>query len=544
MTSLSRLDAVAAQLNQLRASDRISDRTIAEAIRSAGVRQQVPAPLSAESDHVDVIFRLAWWVYVRAAALDARYLLVGPMSLDLVIREDRTLEEVLDELRQLEQACTLGEDPLPAKLGVDAQLQVFRQHAKLVDRVDTLGQRDLLKPITESMETLRAHQEAFRKLYATLTSEFMEEFDELARSGAFAETMHGHQDDDAHHHHHEAVDAPPLEDAEAYLARAEERFSRGDLHGAIEDCDAALALDANFIDAYLQRGIARAAHDHVDEAIADFDLALEREPTNVAALLNRALAYYAQKSFMQAVIDLDLAAETDPESPEVFTNRGIIRCILEDYTGAEEDFTRALELDPTSVIAHSNRAMVHRARGDLREAILDYKKATELDANYAEAWSALGFIYLSTEYFEEAIEYLGNAIELQPYAGEHYYNRGNARVGLEQYEKAVEDYTKAIELDAEDVQSHLNRGLARLKNQDFNGAIDDWNRAIEIDPYNPMPYAKRAGVWNILDQHAEAAQDLHQALELAPDDWEYGDFARQMLADIGSELGYNGDKLD
>lgn len=543
MTTVKVLDTLADQLDQLRQRDAISDRTIAEAIRSVGVRQQVPAPLSADPAQVDLIFRLAWWIYVRAAALDARYLLVGPMSLDLVIREERSLQEVLDELRHLERTRELGDDKLASKLGVDAQLKVFRQHAKLVERVATLGVRDLHKPIEKSMESLRANQESFGKLYAALTDEFIGEFDALARSGAFTQAMHGQQEEDGHAHHHED-DGAPLESAEAYLERAEQRFSRGDLHGAISDSDAALELDEKCLDAYLQRGIARAAHDQVDEAIADFDRALELEPTHVAALLNRALAYYAQQSFMQAIVDLDLAAQTDPDSPEVFTNRGIVRCVLKDYSGARADFDRAIELDPTSVVAYSNRAMVHRARGDLREAILDYQKATELDPNYAEAWSALGFIYLSSEYFGEAITYLGHAIKLQPYAGEHYYNRANAQVGLERYDKAIEDYGKAIELDAEDVQSYLNRGLARLKNHDFNGAIDDWNRAIEIDPYNPMPYAKRAGVWNLLDQPAEAAQDLHHALDLAPDDWEYADFARQMLADIGEELGYARDKKD
>lgn len=535
-------EAVEKQLNQLRQTTTIPERAIAEAVRSAAWRQDVPAPLSGKAEREDLVYRLAWWLFVRAPALDVRYFLIGPMSLDLVESGDRTLTELLEELRQLEEGSDLGEDARAEELEVeflDEHLDTFRQHAKLVDRVDQLGRGELEKPVSEALVTILQNEQQFRQLYATLTDHFVEEFDELARSGAFEDVMHGHAHDHVHDKEFEELDS-----AEAYVERAEERFSQGDLHGAINDTTAALELEPDSVQAYLQRGVARAAHEDIEEAIDDFGQALEREPDNVAALINRGLALYGNRAYEEALADFDHAADVDPEAPEIYANRGIVRFATGDSEGAQADFDKAIELDPESVVAYANRAMIHRARGDVRESILDYKKAIELDENYAEAWAALGFIYLTADYYDEAVEHLDKAIELQPYAGEHYYNRGNTWAAQEEYDKAIEDYTKAIELDDEDVESLLNRGLARLKKQDFNGAIDDWTRAIDVDPYNPMPYAKRAGVWNLLDQPVEAARDLHQAMELAPEDWEYADFAQQMLNDIVEQMGYDPTKRD
>ncbi len=534
------LEAVEAQLNALKKDTGLGDDAIAEAVRNAAYRQDVPAPLSAHDEHVDLVYRLAWWLFVRAPALDVRYFLIGPMSLDLVTKGDRSFDEIFAELRQVEQAAEAGQDADDFPVDVDfleEHLSTFRQHAKLVDRIDQHGRRELAKPVSESMATILANEEDFRKLYSAITEHFVGEFDELARSGAFEEVLHGEGHDHDHDQEYEELDS-----AQEYVERAEERFAQGELHGAIDDCTSALELEPDSVHAYLQRGVARAAHEDVDEAIDDFTEALERDPDLIAALINRGLAYYGSGQLEEALADFDRAAELDEQACEVFANRGIVRYGLGDAEGAIEDFDRAVELDDESVVAYTNRAMVQRATGNVREAVLDYQKAIELDENYAEAWAALGYIFLTSEYHQKAIEHLNKAIELQPYAAEHYYNRGNAKATLEDYKAAIEDYNRAIELDEEDVESLLNRGLAKLKRQDFNGAIDDWNRAIEIDPYNPMPYAKRAGVWNLLDQPLEAAQDLKKSLELAPEDWEYADFAHEMLNDLVEQMGYDPSK--
>src|SRR5690554_2977412 len=103
------------------------------------MRQQVPAPLSANPAHMDIIFRLAWWVYVRATALDAHYLLVKPMNLNLMIHKKQSLEKVLNELRQLKHTRTLSDDKLTSQLGVDTYLKIFHQHTKLAEHVATLN---------------------------------------------------------------------------------------------------------------------------------------------------------------------------------------------------------------------------------------------------------------------------------------------------------------------------------------------------------------------------------------------------------------------
>jgi tetratricopeptide (TPR) repeat protein len=532
-------DDIEDQLAGLQAVEGVDDRDIAEAVRNAAWRQDVPTPLGGDPELEDTVYRLAWLFFVRAPALDVRYFVLAPMNLDLVAKDARTMSEAIADLAELEDQSESLDTNIPDGLDagfLDEHLAAYRENATLEGALGDVGRDELEGPVQAAISAILANEDDFRKLYRQITERFVEEFDDMARSGAFKDVMHGGTHVHDHDHHHDYED---LETAEAYLDRSRERYEHGDLTGAIDDATAALKLDDDLAEAYVRRGVSHAAMEELDEALDDFARALAVDRENIPALVHRGLAHYAKDDLDAARDDFDRAVDVDDESPEVYANRGIVRFASGDADGAMDDFDRAIELDPETAAAYANRAMVHRASGDIRSAIVDYQKALEVDDEYAEAHSALGFIFLEGGYPEKAIDQFDQAIEKQPYDATNFYNRGNAHAAMEEYDLAIEDYTDALELDDEDVESLLNRGLARLKQEDFRGAIDDWNRAIELDPYNPMPYAKRAGVWNLLDEPEEAAKDLAQALELAPEDWEYRDFAEQMLKDVGEEMGYD-----
>src|SRR5712691_1010238 len=66
--------------------------------------------------------------------------------------------------------------------------------------------------------------------------------------------------------------------ARKYLRQGIERFSKGDIAGAIADYDRALNVDPRFAEAYFNRGKAKRAQGDLDGAISDYERAAELEP--------------------------------------------------------------------------------------------------------------------------------------------------------------------------------------------------------------------------------------------------------------------------
>src|SRR5687767_5039528 len=66
--------------------------------------------------------------------------------------------------------------------------------------------------------------------------------------------------------------------ARTYLGRANDRFAKGELAGAIADYSVAIAFEPSYAEAYLNRGNTRLAKGDLDGAVGDFDKAVEINP--------------------------------------------------------------------------------------------------------------------------------------------------------------------------------------------------------------------------------------------------------------------------
>lgn len=533
------LDELREQIDSLRDDTGASDRKIAEAVRTILQRQDVIEPFNENNEHIDALYRLTWWMFVRATALDIRQFIYSSMALQ-VVGADRTLDDTLDDLEELEREYSLDNPAPPPFESTDEYRelqQAFRQNAEFVEDIHQMDLQGLEPLITHAVEALLKREEIFRELSRSVAEGLMGSFGDMAEEGAFDDSLHGpgrHVDDEdgegghVGHHHDEYEE---LDSADDYVARAAERYENGEVDGAVDDLTEALSLAGEQPDILHKRGVARAAMNNVDGAMEDWDRAIELDDTHVGALVDRALALYDADQPGEALDDYDRAADIE-ERPEIFANRGVARFEVGDIDGALADFEHALELDDELVAAYLNRAMVRRATGDVDGAVDDYTAAIDLDPHCAEAYAGRGFIRLQREEYEAAVGDLDAAIEEQPYEAEHYYNRGNAYAGQEEFKKAIDSFDEAIEQDPEDAQSYANRGTARIQLEDFKGAIDDWDKAIELDPYAPMPYLKRAAAWNLLDQEDEAVHNLTRALEVAPEDWPHRQRARLMLEEL------------
>jgi tetratricopeptide (TPR) repeat protein len=74
------------------------------------------------------------------------------------------------------------------------------------------------------------------------------------------------------------VHAQNLRTAKDYLKRGVQRFSKGDLEGALTDYTTAIELNPMLAEAHLNRGKARRAKGDLDGAIEDYERAIEIDP--------------------------------------------------------------------------------------------------------------------------------------------------------------------------------------------------------------------------------------------------------------------------
>jgi len=144
--------------------------------------------------------------------------------------------------------------------------------------------------------------------------------------------------------------------ADAWVKRAAVRWVGQRGAEALADVERALALERS-MRAFLLRAQLRLARGEVDGAIADCDEALREEPGRREAFECRAGARLRKGDADGAIADLTEAIAIRA-LPETYSNRANAKVLKRDHAGALEDLRRALEIAPPH---WPHRAMIERA---------------------------------------------------------------------------------------------------------------------------------------------------------------------------------------
>jgi tetratricopeptide (TPR) repeat protein len=111
----------------------------------------------------------------------------------------------------------------------------------------------------------------------------------------------------------------------------------GDLAGARQAYDAALAADSQHVDALYERALLSLAEGRPADAVTDLDRALQLSPRAANAFYARALAHLAAGSPPAALADLDRALELRPAYPEALLARADLALAADDQERARRD---------------------------------------------------------------------------------------------------------------------------------------------------------------------------------------------------------------
>ncbi len=157
--------------------------------------------------------------------------------------------------------------------------------------------------------------------------------------------------------------------------------------------------------------------------------------------------------------------------------------------------------------AYYYRAQVYSYMKKYDRAFADLSKAIELVPHYFKAIQKKAEIYLKHKDYEKAIVEFSKVIKLQPNFSFSYNYRGYAYYSTKQYNLAIKDYDRFF-------------GLSNLAN-------------LSIKPdFVKRAYARaffiRGQSYLRIGSKASAVSDFHQASELAPDNAEYKEYAKEL----------------
>lgn len=185
----------------------------------------------------------------------------------------------------------------------------------------------------------------------------------------------------------------------------------------------------------------------------------------------------------QAIGDCDRAVEMKSDLQQAYRIRGVALLSAGHADRAAEDLSVAVALNPEDVLAFQNRALALAKLGRGREAM------AELDA----------------------------AIRLKPDQPWSYYNRGRLRMAQGDYETSIDDFIAFIRFKRDHEEVYRLRGMSRLLIGLPQQAVGDFHEALRLRPnHNHETLLARGMAYFLLERHAEAEQDLAQAMTLNP----------------------------
>ncbi len=294
------------------------------------------------------------------------------------------------------------------------------------------------------------------------------------------------------------------------------RYYAGDLKGAIEAFDRAIALDPNFTASHHGRGNVLSELGRYNEAIEAFDRAIALDPNIAPPHHGRGTVLSKLGRYNEAIEAYDRAIALDPNIAPFHHGRGTVLSELGRYNEAIEAYDRAIALDPNIARPHTARGNVLANLGRYNEAIEAFDRAIALDPNIAPPHRARGNVLSELGRYNEAIEAYDRAIALDPNIARPHTARGNVLANLGRYNEAIEAFDRAIALDPNDAASHHGRGNVLSELGRYNEAIEAYDRAIALDPNDAASHHGRGNVLANLGRYNEAIEAYDRAIALDP----------------------------
>jgi serine/threonine protein kinase/tetratricopeptide (TPR) repeat protein len=276
----------------------------------------------------------------------------------------------------------------------------------------------------------------------------------------------------------------------AYVHRYFEAYVH-DTPRAIEEIEAALALDPGNPFLYADRGAARQRLGLFDDGRRDAQTALRLGPDQWAGPLyllgndafflgdlDEAISYYSR------VVDLR------PEDWFAVNYRGALHYLKGEYDLAKADYERSFALGPKANFPYAFSAMIALREGRMADAAALMKTVLtkfpdpafgnriilavygdEVPIIFGPTFSAFGNLILGQ--YDRVVRDTEVALTINDQLVDLYFMQGFAYCNLKEYAAAEAAYTRGLETDPDFIVLYLLRAEVRAKQNNLGGAFED-----------------------------------------------------------------------
>lgn len=343
---------------------------------------------------------------------------------------------------------------------------------------------------------------------------------------------------------------------DAYAARAQMNFERGDTTAAINDIEMTLSLTKTQINPYLM--LAEIAWKRMDwgKAADALDAAIRLRPDIPDLYINRAFVRYNSDDFFGAMSDYNYAIELDPNNTASYFNRGLLSYEVKDMKRAEEDMSSVIKLDPSNFHAYLNRALIRMETGKYRDALGDLNVIAKKYPRYYPVYYAMAQAEQQLGNIRQAVMLAHKADELVANYVKNPIKNPLDRPAIQAAESnsVKRNGNEAEDESEEDVMDRFNNLVTisqvsenRLSyNEQIKGRVQDRDVNIEMEPAYALSLAPPQESLKAISNYFKELDDLNrqhlvkQTLYLAPglNSSNYGTMMPELF-DLASQLDKN-----
>jgi tetratricopeptide (TPR) repeat protein len=276
----------------------------------------------------------------------------------------------------------------------------------------------------------------------------------------------------------------------------------GEHVAAVVDFDAALALEPEVTSYHYRRGLSLVALGRPREAIAAFDGALRLEPTVVQVWLERGRAFELLGSEGPALASYERALRLDTRHEAALSRRAFLLQRTGRVDEAIAAYDRLLAIQPRAAFGLNNRAGLLAAAGRRDEALRDLDRAIALVRSDGNALRNRAQLLLTLGRNPQALRDLDRAGPGHD-AGAWHGMRGDALLALGRPAPALEAYRAALALKPQDRATLFGFGLAQEIRGDRSAAAAAYGALLAVDPEHEGALERREELLPVLGRSIE-----------------------------------------
>ena len=313
----------------------------------------------------------------------------------------------------------------------------------------------------------------------------------------------------------------PSDSADAELRSGRDLQQQGNLGGAIECYQRAIAIDPNYAAAYSNLGVVKQHVGRLTEAIAHYQQALEIDGNlaETASNLGSALAEAGETA--GAIAQYQRALSLNPNCAEAMINLGLLREEEGKVVEACSLYQQAIQVNPDCAAAYFNLGIALEKQGeetgaDYDRAIANYERAIELDPNYFDALHNLAYASIRQGRVADAIAYYDRALALQPDLAASDLAFGSWLSNQDKLDEALAFCQQGIQKYPASAGARCNLAIVLHKQGKIQDAIACYQQALSLKPDFPEALNNLAKAFEEAGKTTEAMDCYNRAIELKP----------------------------